>query len=211
MLVSWVRLLDGRFRDPLVGRDVFFGLVAGSGLQLLLQAWPLASRWWGIAPPVLDIPPYWIEFANLTGLRFAFANLVDLTVASFVFTAGYIVSLLLLRAVLKKQWLANAAFVLVWSVTGAWASANPYVAFAFAAASTIVWLTVLLRFGLLTSLVAFSVQGLLALYPLTFDFRHWYAASTILVLVVVAGLTAYGFRVALAGRTILGDAGLERP
>jgi hypothetical protein len=30
LMVSWQRLLNGRLRDPLVGRDVLLGIVAGS-------------------------------------------------------------------------------------------------------------------------------------------------------------------------------------
>jgi hypothetical protein len=37
MILSWVRLLNGRFRDPLVGRDVLIGLTAGAGLVVLDQ------------------------------------------------------------------------------------------------------------------------------------------------------------------------------
>ncbi len=207
-LVSWVRVLDGRFRDQLVGRDVLFGVLAGSGFQLLVQAWPLASRWFGIAPPSLDeLGPTFLELHKLGGLRFAFANLASIPVASFVVPAAMIVSLLLLRAVLRKQWLAIGAFVLVWTYLPA--SANPYVALVFSAMQNIVFLIVFLRFGFLTLLVANFVQGLLMLYPMTFDFTRWYAANTILVLIVLAWLTAYGFRVALAGRSVLGDAGLE--
>jgi hypothetical protein len=48
------------------------------------------------------------------------------------------------------------------------------------------------------------------LYPMTFDFTRWYAPNTILVLIVIAALTAYGFRVALAGRAVFVDAALDR-
>ena len=34
MLVSWVRLFGGRFRDPLVGRDLLVGTVLGVALPL---------------------------------------------------------------------------------------------------------------------------------------------------------------------------------
>jgi hypothetical protein len=209
-LVSWVRLLDGRFSDPLVGRDVLFALLAGIGFELIIQAWPLASRWFGIAAPALDeLGPTYLELQKLTALRFAFSNLVDIPVAMFIFSAGYVVSLVLLRLVLRKQWLAIVAFVIVW--TSLPSSANPYVALAFSTMLGALFLFIFLRFGFLTVVLTGGVQGLLQLYPTTFDFTRWYAPNTILVLIVLTALTVYGFRVALAGRPILGDAGLGPP
>ena len=38
MMISWVRLMAGRFRDPLVGRDVLVGCLVGSPGAILLQA-----------------------------------------------------------------------------------------------------------------------------------------------------------------------------
>jgi hypothetical protein len=145
---------------------------------------------------------------NLSGLRFAIAHLFDVQVAMFIFTAGPVVSLLLLRAVLRNQWLAIVAFVVVWTYLPS--TANLYVALASAAIFNITFLIIFLRFGFLTALLANSVQGLLMLFPMTFDFTRWYAPNTILVLIVIAGLTAYGFRVALAGRAVFVDAGLDR-
>ena len=37
MLVSWTRLLSGRLRDPLLGRDVLIGLLVGCGMWAAYQ------------------------------------------------------------------------------------------------------------------------------------------------------------------------------
>ena len=41
MLVSWVRVLEGRFRDPLVGRDLLLGCAVGALASLVacLTSW----------------------------------------------------------------------------------------------------------------------------------------------------------------------------
>ena len=41
-LVTWNRLLVGRFRDPLIGRDVLIGAVVGILLALLTRSTMLA-------------------------------------------------------------------------------------------------------------------------------------------------------------------------
>ena len=206
VLISWVRLLDKRFRDPLVGRDVLFGLLAGLAFMLLGQAWPLASRWLGLPIPALDAPPFWMEFENLSGLRFSLANLFELQAASLFFSFVDIVSLLLLRAALRRQWLAVVGFILLWSLLSSLSSANPYVSLIFLAVNVTLWLVVFLRLGLLPILVAGFFNGLLALYPMTLDFSSWYVANTFLVLLVAAALAAYGFRVSMAGRAVFRDA-----
>ena len=38
LLVSWTRLVGGRFADPLVGRDLFGGLLLGCAAYLVLVA-----------------------------------------------------------------------------------------------------------------------------------------------------------------------------
>jgi len=208
VLVSWVRVLEGRFSDPLVGRDVLVGVLAGTGLQLLAQAWPLMSRWWGTAPPALDeLGPTMLEIGKLSGLRFAFANLFSIPIASFLFNTAYVVSLLLLRAVLKKNWLAGLAFVVVWTYLPA--SGSQLAALVFSSAFSVAFLLIFLRIGLLAVIVATGVQGLFMLYPMTFDLTRWYAYNTIVVLILLAALTVYAFRVALGGRPLWGDGSPE--
>jgi len=208
VLVSWVRVLEGRFSDPLVGRDVLFGILAGAGLQLLNQAWPLASRWWGTAPPALDeLGPTALELAKLGGLRFAFANLPGIPVASFLFNSAYVLSLLLLRAVLKKDWLAGIAFVVVWTYLPA--TGSPFAALLFSTAYSLATLLIFFRIGFLAVYVAYAVQGVLMLYPMTFDLSRWYAGNTIVAVIVLTSLIVYGFRVALGGRPLWSDDRLE--
>jgi hypothetical protein len=53
-LISWARLLSGRVRDPLVGRDILAGLLAGIGLVALLIARVEFSRRLGVIVSPLD-------------------------------------------------------------------------------------------------------------------------------------------------------------
>jgi len=132
VLVSWVRLLEGRFHDPLVGRDVLLGLLAGSSLTILRQAWPLGSRWLGWPAPPFDTAPFWMEFENLSYLRHAFANLLELSAANPFFNVIYIVSLLLLNALLRNRAWALVVYILFWSVLAALPSPHPYLQLVFA-------------------------------------------------------------------------------
>ena len=45
LLFSWSRLLAGRFRDPLVGRDVLAGILVGASMMLLVEAASATPNW----------------------------------------------------------------------------------------------------------------------------------------------------------------------
>jgi hypothetical protein len=89
------------------------------------------------------------------------------------------------------------------------ASGSPFAALVFSSVLSIATLLIFLRIGFLAVFVAYAAQGVLMLYPLTFDLTYWYAPSTIVAVIVLAALTAYGFRVALGGRPLWSDGGLE--
>ena len=114
MIVSWVRLLDGRFRDPLVGRDVLVGLLVAAALALVTRSMVVASCV-GLVPHRPDQvgPPIEIEMSNLAGLRDSIGNLGAVPAASLIISLGLMTLLLLCRLVLRKRWLAMGAWSIV--------------------------------------------------------------------------------------------------
>jgi hypothetical protein len=67
----------------------------------------------------------------------------------------------------------------------------------------------LVRVGLLAAVAGFYVSGLFIVFPVTGDFHAWYAGAGATALFVLAALTLFGFRIALAGRPALGKTALE--
>jgi hypothetical protein len=61
---------------------------------------------------------------------------------------------------------------------------------------------VLIRFGVLALIVAFTVAAL-SHFSLTADFSTWYAGSSLFAIAFVLALTAYASYTALAGRALL--------
>ena len=64
------------------------------------------------------------------------------------------------------------------------------------------------RFGLLAWVFA-NYFGHCLQFPLTTDFSAWYAGTSLFVLLALAALAAYGFRIALAGRPMFSGMRLE--
>ncbi len=203
MLVSWVRLMGGRLRDPLVGRDLLVGSLYGAGVALIGGL----MRW---APELLGVRGYgfgadaW-AMASLRGLREASAALASVHAFNLYLVFLAIVMFLVLRLLLRRTWIA-VAVTTVFNLVGFYPGAGhplPYV-IAVLMAVGLFWL-VLFRFGLLPVLVGSAVQNLLDEFPLTFDLTAWYGHVTLLVLPVVVAVALWGFRVALAGRALFRD------
>lgn len=107
-MISWVRLLDGRFRDPLVGRDVLMGCVFGIVGGLIFQIPRVAAGWLGYTPPRPDLPRHPAELTALLGVNASLSELFAVQVNTLTFVLFMIVGLLLLRLLFRKTWLAVA-------------------------------------------------------------------------------------------------------
>jgi hypothetical protein len=209
MIVSWVRLLDARFRDPLVGRDVLLGLLAGAVFMLARHIFWLGARRLGMPPPrpgQLGGPPLEFQMITLRGLRWSLGSLFAETAATLVIPMAFTILLLLMRILLRRQSLAIVGVLIVAALLNVSAADNPFLALAYSLVVGVLHLILFFRFGLLPVVVAQFFDDLVLMFPMTLDFSSWYAGSTALVLVVLAAMAVYGFRVSLGGRPIFREA-----
>jgi serine/threonine-protein kinase len=196
-VVAWNRLLAGRWRDPLVGRDVLVGSAAGALVSLLVQLSVLI-------PPLLGRPaddPFSL-YDNLpaNGPIFGIATIVAIAVVPtlssfFLFFIYFLLT--------RREWLAAAAFTLTFSIPACMAPVeNRDFLVLFVALFSALLVFMYLRFGLL-SVAAMSIANNLADgVPVTFDFSAWYAGSALVYLAVLIGLVVYGFVVASGGQAL---------
>src|SRR5262249_28259216 len=96
MLVSWVRLLDGRFRDPLVGGALVGVVVPGFGFQISDCLSRLMPAWLHVAAPRPDLgdPRLALELISLRGARYVLGNLATSPIGSMTFPMILVVLLL---------------------------------------------------------------------------------------------------------------------
>ena len=136
------------------------------------------------------------------GVRAEFAGVIG-AVRDAIFTAVlFFFMLFLLRLVLRKEWIAGAAFVAIITVATTLGTTTPWIDYPIVALSFTIFAVALLRFGLLAAIVTSAVGQILALGGLL-DFSAWYAGMAVMPFVLVALLVVYGFRVSLGGRTLL--------
>jgi hypothetical protein len=202
MIVSWVRLLDGRLRDPLVARDVFLGLVFGVASRLLDQSAQLLFERLGLAFGITDLftgPPIGLALAGVSYVRAAVSNLLATSVAGLIISLGILLLLLLLRMIFRRDWIAMAACFVVLIATGIHPGFDPLALIAWQASSLALSLFVLFRFGLLAVLASSLSAIWLVTFPLTPDPSSWFFSRTLIVLVALGAIAWLGFRTAVFG------------
>ena len=203
--MSWSRLLAGEFRDPLVGRDILVGCAVGC-----LQApWGIGAlllpEWLGLTPDV--VPADFLGVAY--GVQEAVPRLVWRFAQSVMTGLAAVFLLLLLRLALRSRPAAIAAFVVSVAAVAATASAHFWIAFVAHAVLNLVFVLLIARVGLLAAVAAFYVMGLFIFFPVTGNLRAWYAGAGVTALLVLTALALFGFKSALAGRPVLGNAAPE--
>jgi serine/threonine-protein kinase len=194
-LIAWTRLLSGRFTDPLVGRVLLAGALLGIFYAVTNEVAQLTRRAVEATPP---IPPFPWDL-TLRGPRYVAGHLAAAPAVTTLVALGFALLFFLLRAALRKEWLAAAAFAVILALPFESGGFGGPIAFAFGLIQAAALIVVFLRFGFLVFVFAIYFSHFLE-FPLTTDSSAWYAGTSLFLLLVLAALAVYGFRIALAGR-----------
>jgi len=209
-LVSWVRVLDGRWRDPLVGRDLLVGVAGGVAFALLYDLYHIVPRWIGIQTPQLfGLNHMNYEIVSLLGLRHALAQMVAQVGVNLSFILTGVMMLLVLRIALRRNLPAYVAWILIGIVMFNPGTGPVALDLSVVAMTMILGVALLARSGLLALVVSQIVAGVLQSAPITLKLSAWYATGTWLALLIVVGLAGYAFSVSLGGRSVLSGDVLE--
>lgn len=205
-LISWIRLLGGRFRDALVGRDVLIGVIGGLTLLLLQDLTRLAPVWLGIPPPF----PLQTASSPFGSPRHVIYFLLD-TLSDYTHVAlALMVGLVVLRMLLRSRILAAVVmFIMIAIAFLGVTNATPALQVVYVILSSATLVGIAVRWGLLPLCVTAYLWGWLRRLPLTLDPSVWYFGRSFLVLAVVAALAIYGFVVALGDKPFFGAPLLE--
>ena len=182
-MISWQRLLNGRLHDPLIGRDLLLGTLAGSVAALANSANPYlvtANFGFGVLPSLSDVPL--MVFAS------CFLALLFLAILSA------------LTGLFRRRWLGMLATGTLQMLFSPGLDLRHLVA---GAVITVLFLFILTRVGLLAA-VAFCLVGTLWGPPLVFS--QWYAGRAVIPLILPLALLLYGFYISLGSQPIFGSA-----
>lgn len=198
LMIGWSRLLAGRAGDPLVGREILIGAAAAVGLWLLVAA-SMAL------PPHFTLGnglPQWQAMSAHGSLRQAGFYLILNGYAVLLCTLGTLFAYQVLVALTGRRWIAlTVQFLVCATFFGSWLSgAGVIVLLVY----TVLWMTLLLRIGVLAALACECVAMLLRLVSPSLDTGSWMFPTTITLYLPLAALVAWSFHTSLGGKPLFG-------
>ncbi len=192
LLISWQRLLNGRFRDPLVGRDVLLGGLVGAAFNPIMF----------ISIPLTNLTPSIADTNSGRGFGTAIAAAVMMFAVGMIPSMMLVVLLSAMTGILRRRWLGLVACgVILTAITVPRSASEVALGVMFAASILIV----LVRLGLVGMVSFMTVWSALAPVP-PLNLTEWYSGLAIVGMIVPLALVIYGFYVSLGGKPMFGNA-----
>ncbi|HUP60983.1 MAG TPA: serine/threonine-protein kinase [Thermoanaerobaculia bacterium] len=194
-LVAWARLLAGNWRDPMVGRDVLIGLTAGvaqaagSVLSGVVRQWVKNGDW--IASGSLEV-------RLLDRSHFWLPHVASALTTALVLGMNYMILLMLLTMLLRRRALAAAGFFAIMMTLFGLAAGLSTLQLPWLAANCIMITFVLVRYGLLATIMLQFGFFTLFFFPQPAPLG-WYTARALIPIVIVLAIAVW------AARTSVGD------
>jgi serine/threonine-protein kinase len=214
MLVSWTRVVQGSWRDPLVGRDLLIGCAVGVAVAVLVHLETSMPPLFGFADGTLLATPM---DALLGPLSFVNVLLQILLAGAMFRGLVTIFFLFFLRMILRSDRAALVGLVAFQTagqlfsgsgsllpIVGTLAIVVPIIV-----VESVLLVVVLKRCGLLAFIAALFVMTMLAQFPMTFQLSVWYAGYGLAALAIVWAMAVYGFKVSLGGLPLIASANFD--
>jgi serine/threonine-protein kinase len=196
-LIGWSRLLAGKIRDPLVGRDLLIGIAAGLAHVTLANATNWLPSHLGLIPPGA---PHSTHLDILLGVRHALAAIVSAASGGIITGLTLVVILVSLALVLRRRSLAAIGLYLVQLTAFTFAAGGNRYILASSVFIAAIYTVVIVRAGLLSIATAHTIFIVAFTLPISVDFSAWFLPSAIAPVVFIVLLTAYAFHTALGGQ-----------
>lgn len=189
-LISWTRLLSGRWQDALLARHVLIGITFGAFWMVIAQLDPLLPTWLGLPHRIelVQAAPFNNSLSAGVSLA-AVASQLQLAVYNSVFS---LLLLVLLRFLCRRASLAGIVYIVGASVLYSHVGVHPWLSLftvGLLLAASEAWL--LVRHGLVSLTTATFTFGLLSSFPLTLDRGAWYASAGYFAIFLMAAATAW--------------------
>ncbi len=194
-IISWNRLLSAGARDPLVGRDILFGVLLGVVWILIYQIRSIPMMRMGAAP-------YLFSTEALMGGREALGGWLRQWPVSIQTTLAFFFLLFGLKVLLRREWIAGIVLVAIFALPRGLSSTYMAVEIPAQILVYAIAVIIVLRFGFVPLACAVFTINLAANIPLSADLSAWYMPTSILALLSVVALAGWGFYHSLGGEPL---------
>lgn len=202
-IISWSRLVSGRVRDPLVGRDVLFGVMLGLTWVLIYEI----RLSFGVTR--LGASPQLLSTDYLLGVRSTLGAWLVQLPGGIQGTLFFFIVLVAFRYLFRNQWVAAVAFVAIFTLLKTLGGEHPAIEVPCQILIYGIAAFALVRFGLITLGVAVFAANIMLNVPVTFDFSRWYAPAAMSIPIGVLALATWGLYNALGGQKLIKTEMLE--
>jgi len=193
-IISWSRLLTGRVRDALVGRDVLFGVTLGVLWIVVFKINQFLLWKMGGAPDL-----YNSDF--LLDTRRALGAWLSQFPIDLLGTLQFFGIFLGAKALFKKNWLATIMVVAFFVGIRLPGSTHLLINGGTLVIVYLILALIVYRFGLIALACAMYTTDLIQSVSFTGDISSWYFGMTMFCLLSVVALAAWGFYYSLAPTT----------
>jgi serine/threonine-protein kinase len=205
MLISLSRAISGRWRDPLVGRDLLIGALVGTAIGLLLG--PIRV----LLPLSLGIPatPHPLDGTAPTTPGLAIAWLISTLVFSAFWVLGLVFLLALARLLVRRGWLAGLIVTLLYAANyvGGYGLA---LTIPLALLSVAILVATTVRFGVLAAVAMETCRRIFGYRIYSSDPSNWIFYAGMIAVAGLLVLVWWATKTALAGRPLFGDIVLDK-
>jgi serine/threonine-protein kinase len=197
-IITWNRVLAGRWKDPQVGSHIMIGLALG----VLLAAFGMVQDLFTIKSEGLDTLG---GIYLLNGTRFWIAGTLDRAQSAISSGIEIFFTLFGLRQLLRRDWLAAVAGGVLFSLLQS--DLQNSVNWQAQLLVLLVILTgltfALVRFGLVVCITAVFALNTIESITLGSDWSTWYAPTGFATILLVLAITTLAFRTTLGDRELL--------
>ena len=200
MMIGWARLLAGRWRDPMIGRETLAGVCTAVAVLLAWHASVLLS----------DGPPLALAITPLGSGRHVAYYFVRALGEAALRAMGAAVVLLAFRVLVRNRYAAGALTILVLMLSFLGDTTAPpafRVAYALFAACAVLF--ILTRFGVFSVGICAGAIIVMRTMPVTLDVSKWYFSRGFLAIAAVIVLAVAGYLVSLGTKSVLPPGALE--
>jgi hypothetical protein len=195
-IISWTRLVSGKVRDPLVGRDIVSGVLLGLTWSLILEIGNLLNIHRGGA----------LQMGSddlIGGFREAIGYYFSVATNSIQGALAFFLLLVLIKFIVRNQWVAMAIFVVIEVAPHVLGSKTIALDLTIWTLVFVVAAIAVVRFGLIALGVGVFLADVLLNVPYSLDFSNWYAAHNLLIVFSFFAIGVWGFYLSLGGKKLL--------